>query len=75
MKILALALCAALSGCSTVGKLDNLLLVSLTGDRAFVGSMYGPLGITAELRADDARELRTMAAKARMGDIMMGVTK
>ena len=69
---LILALCAAaLTGCSTTGKLDNLITVSLTGDRAFSTSLYGPLGITAELRKDDARELHTMREKARMLDLLV----
>ena len=70
---LILALCAAaLTGCSTTGKLDNLITVSLSGDRAFATSLYGPIGFTAELREQDARELRVMAAKARLIDIMAG---
>ena len=70
---LILALCAAaLTGCSTTGKLDNLITVSLSGDRAFATSLYGPIGFTAELREQDARELRVMAAKARLVDIMAG---
>lgn len=72
MRILTLALCAALAGCSTTGRFDNLITVSLTGDRAFVSSLYGPIGITAELRASDARELRAMAAKARLVDMLAG---
>lgn len=59
MAILAAAL--ALAGCSTVGKFDNVLVVSLTGDRAFVSSLYGPIGITAELRQADAQALAEMA--------------
>lgn len=64
------ALCAALalSGCSTAGKLDNLITVSLSGDRAFSTSLYGPIGITAELRAADARELLAMREKARAAE-------
>lgn len=71
MKTLAtLCACLAFAGCSTTGKLDNLLLVSLTGDRAFVASLYGPLGITAELRAADARELMAMREKAAVVDML-----
>ena len=69
--LFAAAACAALAGCSTTGKLDNVLLTTLAGDRAFVASLYGPLGITAELRADDARELRAMREKARMMDLLV----
>lgn len=72
---LIIALCAAaLTGCSTVGKLDNLITVSLNGDRAFATSLYGPIGITAELRKDDARELHTMREKARMMDLLVRST-
>ena len=71
-RILATLCAAALTGCSTTGKLDNLITVSLSGDRAFATSLYGPIGITAELREQDARELRVMAAKARLIDIMAG---
>lgn len=67
--ILALAACAALTGCGSVpGRFDNLLTVSLSGDRAFVTSLYGPIGITAELRAADAREILAMREKARAAE-------
>lgn len=63
--ILTLAACAALTGCGSVpGRFDNLLTVSLSGDRAFVTSLYGPFGITAELRSADARELAKLRAAA-----------
>jgi hypothetical protein len=59
--IVTLAACAALSACSSVpGKFDNVLVTTLSGDRAFVSSLYGPVGITAELRAEDARELKRL---------------
>jgi hypothetical protein len=64
--ILALAACAALAGCGSVpGRFDNVLTVSLTGDRAFISSLYGPVGITAELRKEDAAELKRMREQAR----------
>lgn len=53
-----ICLVAILSGCGTV--FDNALTVTLTGDRAFVTSLYGPIGITAELRDADAAELRRL---------------
>lgn len=58
----AALLCSAavLSACSTVGKFDNVLTVSLSGDRAFVASLYGPVGVTAELRKEDAAALREL---------------
>jgi hypothetical protein len=69
MKLIVLiAACAALAGCA--GKFDNVLLCTLNCDRAFVASTYGPIGITAELREQDARELRTMQQKARLLDML-----
>jgi len=56
----AMATMLALSGCSTVGKFDNVLTVSLSGDRAFVASLYGPVGVTAELRKEDAAALQEL---------------
>jgi hypothetical protein len=66
--ILTIGACMLVAGCSTTGKLDNVLVISLTGDRAFVASMYGPIGITAELRAADARELLAMREKTRAAE-------
>lgn len=59
--ILVAALAMSLAGCKTF---ENLIVRSLDGDRAFVASMYGPLGLTAELRAEDAAELQRLAAMA-----------
>jgi len=60
-----LAAAALLAGCGTLdGKLQNVLTTSLTGDRAFLSSLYGPIGITSELRAEDAAELRRLRAAA-----------
>ena len=57
---------ALLAGCATLdGKLQNVLVMSLSGDRAFVNSLYGPVGISSELRADDAAELRRLRAPAK----------
>jgi hypothetical protein len=64
MKLITLALCAALTGCAS-GRFDNLITVSLDGDRAFVASTYGPFGITAELREADARELKRLRERTR----------
>lgn len=71
-----LAACAALAGCgSNPGRFDNVLTLSLTSDRAFVSSLYGPVGITAELREQDARELRTMRDKAALWDMAAAIQK
>ena len=64
MKRILLILACLLPGCSSLGKFDNVLVVSLTGDRAFVSSLYGPIGITAELREADARELQRLRERA-----------
>lgn len=63
------ALLLQLAGCgSTPGRFDNVLVMTLAGDRAFISSLYGPFGITAELRAADARELLAMREKARAAE-------
>lgn len=66
MKLIAtLAACAALTACGSVpGRFDNVLVTTLDGDRAFVSSLYGPVGLTAELRAEDARELKRLREAA-----------
>jgi hypothetical protein len=66
-----LAACAALAGCSTTGKFDNVLLCTLNCDRAFVGSLVGPFGFTTELRAQDAREIQAMREKVRAAEAML----
>lgn len=45
-----------LCGCATKpGRLDNRLTCTLAGDKAFVVSLYGPIGVTAEIsKADSA---------------------
>ena len=54
-----------LAGCGTLdGKLDNVLVVTPSGDRAFVNSLYGPIGISAELRKQDAAALRRLQSQA-----------
>ena len=47
----ALAIAASsLSGCAAIAaKFENVPACSLTHDRAFVVSMYGPLGISSEV--------------------------
>lgn len=55
MKHIALALLATLAGCSTVGgTFDNRLTCALAGDKAYVASLYGPIGVTAEIAKADA---------------------
>lgn len=56
MKYSLLCLIVLLSGCSTVaGTFDNRLTCSLAGDKAYVASLYGPIGVTAEIAAKDAK--------------------
>ena len=51
MNRLALVLLATtLSGCAALeSKLENVPVCSLTHDRAFIASMYGPIGISSEV--------------------------
>lgn len=55
----ALVMIALTSGCAT-GTFQNRIAVTLTCDRAFVNSLYGPFGITSELSAVDAAVLRAV---------------
>lgn len=55
--ILLLAL--ALTGCDK-STFANRLTTTLTGDRLFVNSLYGPVGLTAELAPEDAAEIRKL---------------
>lgn len=70
MRAITVILAAALlAGCGTLdmldGKFQNVLVLSISGDRAFVNSLYGPIGISSELRAEDAAELRRLRAPAK----------
>jgi hypothetical protein len=61
--VIAILMLAALTGCGTTrGAFENRLTTTLDGCRAFVTSLYGPIGITAELAEADARELRRLLA-------------
>lgn len=62
MKFVLLLACVFLPGCATVGKFDNRLTMTINGDRAFVSSLYGPVGITTELSEADAAALRELIA-------------
>ena len=54
MKYILIALAATLAGCGTTAAFDNVATCSLDRDRAFVASLYGPIGVTAEIRKQDA---------------------
>ena len=72
MRIMILAICALFSGCSSLhGAFENRITTTLSGDRAFVASLYGPFGITAELSAEDAQELRRMHEAAKQAETLM----
>lgn len=63
---LAVLAAVALAGCGTLqGKFENALTFTLTGDRVFVTSLYGPIGITSELREADAAALRRLLGAER----------
>ena len=54
----------ALSGCANSGiNFDNRLSVSLAGDKLFINSMYGPLGITSEVSDKDRAALLEAVSK------------
>lgn len=55
---LTLGAAVLLGGCSTTpGLLANRLTCTVAGDKAFVTSLYGPIGITAEISKADAAEI------------------
>ncbi len=57
--VLVAAAVALLSGCSTVpGRFDNRIVRTLAGDRAFVNVLFGPVGVTLEVSAQDASVLQ-----------------
>ncbi len=61
----AAGLCLASAGCGTLdGKLENVLARSITGDRLFGNSMWGPIGIVSEFRAADAAEINRLLRQA-----------
>ena len=66
MKLLIVPIVLALSGCASLkGQFENVLVLSLPGDRLFVNSTYfgGLFGITAEIREADAAEIRRLLGK------------
>lgn len=50
----------SLTGCSSIdlkGSMQNRVTVSLACDRAFLASLYGPVGITSEIDGRDLAQL------------------
>lgn len=70
--LLALSLVAGLllGGCAA-STFENRLLRTVSGDRLFAGSLYGPFGLTAELSPDDAKELHRLIEQSRMAEEMV----
>jgi hypothetical protein len=63
--LIALAAASALAGCaSTPGSLDNRVVTTLSGDRAFANILFGPVGVTAELSKEDAAELKRLRERS-----------
>lgn len=57
--LLAIAATCLLAGCGTFQRahFENRITVTLGCDRAFVASLYGPIGITTEIDAKDVAVL------------------
>lgn len=55
--LIALAVLASLAGCAFDGQLQNRITTTLDCKRAFVASLYGPVGLTAEINGADVLEL------------------
>lgn len=68
MKALILVSALALSGCASIpfaDQLQNRITTTLACDRAFVASLYGPIGITSEI---DKRDLAHLPCASRKPD-------
>lgn len=60
MKTLILVLSLAMSGCSSIdlkGHLENRVTTTLSCDRGFFASLWGPIGFTSEIDAKDVTVL------------------
>lgn len=57
MKYLTIVLALALTGCATTGQFENRITRTLSCDRVFVASLYGPIGVTTEIDKKDVAEL------------------
>ena len=54
MKYLLLILLLPLTGCATLEMLDNRVSCTVSGDQAYVNSMYGPIGVSSKIAKQDA---------------------
>lgn len=59
MRYLTILLLLLLAGCGK-STFSNRLTMTIAGDRLFATSLYGPVGITAELSKEDADEIRRL---------------
>lgn len=60
-KYLIVVIASFLTACGSLptGLLDNRALCTVSGDKGYVASLYGPIGITSSLNKDDAAVLCT----------------
>ena len=63
---LVLTAASILSACGSLptGLLDNRALCTIAGDKAYVTSLYGPVGITSLLNSADAAVMCTPVKSA-----------
>ena len=61
MKLLSLLLALCLSACTTTGTLDNRMTCTVSGDKAFSISLYGPFGLSSEMNKQDATKICAIA--------------
>jgi hypothetical protein len=55
--IFAIAVLLLLAGCASDKLFTNRLACTYAGDKAFVISLYGPIGVTSEIDEADAKRL------------------
>ena len=57
MRYILCAMALVLTGCATTGQFENRITRTLSCDRVFVASLYGPIGVTTEIDKKDVAEL------------------
>lgn len=56
--LLLIGVCATLTGCGTLDKtFDNRLTCTISKDKAYFISLYGPVGISSKINDDDAKTI------------------